>query len=275
MAATIALRVLGARSSAGGQAVIISIISLSAIMTASVRIFMEIVEACRRGVRMQPRSSSDKEYFAQDWFADRLREAALPFQQQGRNSYPDYWVNVDPIEGYEVKSLGLNPNGQPARTTIDFNSSIPSGRKENRNIFLVFFVYEGAGASPRAVHSVSLAHADLINCDHAVADEHINVAVHEFGSYADGFIRNRKMYVFPHPITIDPTGLGRQRLIVPVEWRLSDRRLRKVHTLTRTVAPDCVHSFTIQMRGRGEADVTRIPYANAREEHRFDVFEMA
>jgi len=67
-----------------------------------------------------------KEYFAQDWFAERLGEAGLPLHQQGRNSYPDYWVTADPVEGYEVKSLGLKANGQPARGDLDFNSG-PSG----------------------------------------------------------------------------------------------------------------------------------------------------
>jgi hypothetical protein len=72
----------------------------------------------------------------------------------------------------------------------------------------------------------------------------VNVSIRNFGSYADGFIRSRKMYVFPHPITIDPSGLGRQRLIVPQSWNIGDPRLVKVSTLIRTVAAQAVDSFT-------------------------------
>ncbi len=65
---------------------------------------------------MQPRSRNDKEYFAQAWFSDRLNELGLDWQQNGRNSYPDYWVaaTASRQEGYEVKSLALT--ALPART---------------------------------------------------------------------------------------------------------------------------------------------------------------
>jgi hypothetical protein len=120
-----------------------------------------------------------------------------------------------------------------------------------------------------------VAHGDLLNADHALADEHLNVAVHKFGSFADGFIRNRKMYVFPHPITIDPDGLGRHRLIVPQGWTVHDKRLRKVKTIGRTIAPQAVDSYTIRLRGRGEAEVSSKPAPQAGKVLRFDVFESA
>jgi hypothetical protein len=143
-------------------------------------------------------------------------------------------------------------------------------------VFLVFFLYTGTGGEERSVHSISLAHGDLINSDHALADEHLNVAVHEFGSFADGFIRNRKMYVFPHPITIDLDGLGRDRLIVPQEWAvLRDKRLRKVKTIDRVIADQTVDSYTIRLRGRGEAEVNSEPTPDAGKVLRFDVFEPA
>jgi hypothetical protein len=204
--------------------------------TNAVSIFVEMVQAARRGVTMTPRSSSDKEYFFQDWFSDRLRALGIPFQQQGRNSYPDYWVDGAVTEGFEVKSLSFS-RGRPARKDIDFNSTIPSGRKEGRDVFLVFALYTGSGANPRTAHSLSVAHGDLLNADHALADEHLNVAIRNFGSYGDGYIRNRKMYVFNHPLTIDPEGLQRGRLIVPQQWHIADARLRKIKTLERTIAP--------------------------------------
>ena len=240
--------------------------------TNAVNVFVQMVRAVRAGVRMNPRSRNDKEYFAQDWFEDRLRDDGLNFTQQGRNSYPDYWVTGDAAtEGFEVKSLGFD--GRPARKDIDFNSTIPSGRKAGSHVFLTFFLYTGSGEDPRTVHTISLAHGDLINADHALADEHLNVAVHEFGSYGDGFIRNRKMYVFNHPITIDPTGLGRCRLILPAAWEMGDDRLVRVGVIERTCAMESVESYTITLRGRGQAVVTKTPSAEPGVVHRFDVFE--
>ncbi len=93
-------------------------------------IFCEMVRACRRGKCMTPRSANDKEYFAQDWFIKRLKAIKVKFAQQGRNSYPDFWVGAgDEREGYEIKSLAFT-GGKPARKDIDFNSTIPSGIKQ-------------------------------------------------------------------------------------------------------------------------------------------------
>jgi len=204
---------------------------------------------------------------------DRLRELGTVFEQQGRNSYPDFWVGEGTnCEGYELKSLAFT-SGRPGRKDLDFNSTIPSGRKQDRDVFLVFILYTGAGARPRIIHSISLAHGDLINSDHALADEHLNVAIHEFGSYADGFIRNRKMYVFPHPISLNPGGLGRFRLIVPQAWNVRRAGLRRVDRIMRTVAPEAVDHYTIRLRGRGVAETATVPYANAGQALNFDVFE--
>jgi hypothetical protein len=241
--------------------------------TQAIDVFCEMSAAYRQGIRMVPRSANDKEYFAQDWFIDRLQALGLVYVQQGRNSYPDFWVGEgDATEGFEIKSLAF-ARGKPARKDIDFNSTIPSGRKQGRHVFLVFFLYTGTGGEERAVQSISLAHGDLINSDHALADEHLNVAVHEFGSFADGFIRNRKMYVFPHPITIDPDGLGRHRLVVPQAWNIGDARLQKIKTIDRTIAVQTIDSYTIRLRGRGEAEISSKPAADAGQVLKFDVFE--
>jgi hypothetical protein len=81
------------------------------------------------------------------------------------------------------------------------------------------------------------------------------------------------MYVFPHPITIDPDGLGRHRLIVPRSWDLKDGRLTLVKTLERQIAPAAVDHYTIRLHGRGQADVVSLPYSNAGTKLAFDVFE--
>ncbi len=108
--------------------------------THAVDIFCEMADACRQGKRMRPRSANDKEYFAQDWFIDRLKALKVKFVQQGRNSHPDFWVGPEgDREGFEIKSLAF-AKGKPARKDIDFKSTIPSGRKQGSNIFLVFFL---------------------------------------------------------------------------------------------------------------------------------------
>lgn len=244
----------------------------SAKPTNATKIFLQMVRAARRGEHMKPRSANDKEYFAQDWFAARLRAAGVDFEQQGRNSYPDFLVHTAPSEGYEVKSLRFD-KGKPARKDIDFNSTIPSGKKDGRDVFLAFFLYEGTGKAARSAHTISLAHADLINADHGVADEHLNVAVHEFGSYGDGFIRNRKMYVFPHPVAIDPGGVRRHRLIVPAEWQVSDNKLKKVDTIERVIADRAIDEYTIKLRGRAKAAVRTTPNVDAGKTLVFDVLE--
>ena len=242
--------------------------------TNSTTLFLKMAEAARRGVAMIPRSKDDKEYFAQDWFKERLEEANVAYVQQGRNSYPDFLVTSPPVEGYEVKSLAFT-GGRPARRDIDFNSTIPSGSKNGQDVFLVFFLYQGTGADPRTVHTISVVHADLINADHGVAEEHVNVAVQAFGSYGDGFIRDRKMYVFPHPVSIDPSGLGKYRLIVPSGWQVEHPNLVKVKAVQRTVTKDAVDSYTILLHGRGQAQVNTVPYPDAGKPFSFDVFEMA
>jgi hypothetical protein len=244
-------------------------------MTHSIDIFVAAQQAIAAGTAMTPRSANDKEYFPQDWFADRVSGLGLPLVAQGRNSYPDFWVGDDgksPIEGFEIKSLAF-ANGRPARRDYDSNSTIPAGRKDGRDVFLVFFLYTGTGSSPRPVHSLSIAHADLINADHNVAAAHVNEGIDGFGSYGDGFIRDRKMYRFPQPYTIDPSGLGRCRLILPAEWRVADPRLDLIHTIERTISDASLQGYSIHLDGKTKATKHRTPRADAGQVRRFDVFE--
>jgi hypothetical protein len=224
---------------------------------------------------MIPRSANDKEYFPQDWFEERVSTLGLTLHQQGRNSYPDFWVGdaaQPPCEGYEIKSLAF-ANGRPARKDYDSNSTIPSGSKDGRDLFLVFFLYTGAGVSPRPVHSLCIAHGDLINADHEVAAAHVNDGIEGFGSYGDGFIRDRKMYRFPQPFTLDPTGIGRCRLILPVEWGLSDPHLVQVGTLERTIFATSLDSYSVYLDGKTKPAKNGTPRADAGTMRRFSVFE--
>ncbi len=107
-------------------------------MTHSVNVFIQANQARQYGQHMTPRSRNDKEYFPQDWFIDRLDALGVPYEPQGRNSYPDFWVGGiknQPKEGYEIKSLRFSDN-KPARRDYDSNSTVPSGRKDDCDIFL-------------------------------------------------------------------------------------------------------------------------------------------
>jgi hypothetical protein len=246
-------------------------------MTHSVEIFLAAQEAVAAAVAMTPRSANDKEYFPQDWLADRVRSLGLPLYPQGRNSYPDFWIGDDghqPIEGYEVKSLAFS-KGKPARRDYDSNSTIPSGRKDGRDCFLVFFLYTGSGAAPRPVHSLCIAHGDLINADHETAAAHVNEGIGGFGSYGDGFIRDRKMYRFPHPLTLDASGIGRCRLIVPEEWGIADPRLAQICTLERTLAAQALTGYSIYLDGKTKPTATTYQRPDAGQVRRFAVFERA
>jgi hypothetical protein len=244
-------------------------------MTHSVEIFLAAERAVAEGIPMIPRSARDKEYFPQDWFADRVDAIGLPLQPQGRNSYPDFWVGGDarlPVEGYEIKSLAFS-KGKPARKDYDSNSTIPSGHKDGREVFLVFFLYTGTGESPRPVHSLCIAHGDLINADDAAAAAHINEGIAGFGSYGDGFIRDRKMYRFPHPFSLDHSGIGLCRLILPSEWAVSDPRLKRVDTLERTVSAVSLMSYSIHLDGKTRPTTQTDPRPDAGHTRHFQVFE--
>ena len=103
-------------------------------MSYAPQVFMALAHARSDGVPMVPRSPGDKEYFAQDWFAERLEELGVPFEAQGRNSYPDFLVGDGADqEGFEIKSLAFR-NGKPARKDLDFNSTIPSGMKGDMDV---------------------------------------------------------------------------------------------------------------------------------------------
>ncbi|EIC19365.1 hypothetical protein [Thiorhodovibrio frisius] len=244
-------------------------------MTHSIEIFLAAAAGVANGITMTPRSANDKEYFPQDWFADHVSKLRLPFRAQGRNSYPDFWVGDDqatPIEGYEIKSLAF-AKGRPARRDYDSNSTIPAGRKNGREVFLVFFLYTGSGANPRPIHSLSIAHADLINMDHETAAAHVNEGIDGFGSYGDGFIRDRKMYRFPHPYSIDPSGLGRCRLIIPSDWGISHPSLRPCGHISRTIAANALRSYTVHLDGKTPATKQQDRRPDARQRREFSVFE--
>ena len=196
-------------------------------MTHSVEIFLAAHEAIAAGVAHDPAERQRQGYFPQDWFADRIGSLGLPLHPQGRNSYPDFWVGDDarpPGRGLRDQVACLQQR-QAGAEGLRLQQHHPVRAQGWPRLFLVFFLYTGSGANPRPVHSLCIAHGDLINADHDVAAAHVNEGIEGFGSYGDGFIRDRKMYRFPQPFTLDPAGIGRCRLILPAEWAVSDSAL--------------------------------------------------
>jgi len=231
-----------------------------------VKIFKELAK--KQKIDMIPRSKFDKEFFSQDWFADRLKDLSLNYDLQGRNSYPDFWVleKDQLLEGFEIKSLELCDN---LRKTVDFNSTVPSGKRAGKNMFLVFFLYSKED-NYRKVHTINISHMDFINSN--CQWQHSNNSISGFGSYGDGFIRNRKMYLFPHPISLYPQGLGKCQLILPKEWDVLG--LKKIDTICRNVLKQTIHKYTIDMEDQSSIEVTYKVKKKKKKTLEFNVFEV-
>lgn len=246
-------------------------------MTHSIEIFLAAHQAMTAGIDMIPRNANDKEYFSQDWFAARVASLGLPLRPQGSASHPDLWVGDDtqaPVEGYEIKSMALR-NGRPARKDYDSSSPNPAQPKDDRDCFLVFLLYTGSGGKPRPIHSLCITHRDLIDADQAGATSHLEEKIEGFGSYGDGAIRSRKQYRFLSPFTLDPTGLGRCRLILPAEWAPADARLVQVGTLERSIAYTRLDGYSIDLDGNTRPTKHATPRLDAGQVRRFQVFEQA
>ena len=53
-------------------------------------VFERCVIAIRDGILIARHSRTDKEFHFQDWFKSRLIDVSHPFEDGGRNSYPDF-----------------------------------------------------------------------------------------------------------------------------------------------------------------------------------------
>ena len=105
-------------------------------MTSCYDVFSECVRAIRNGELIEAVSTSDKEFHFQNWFQERLTSLNLPFDEPGRNIYPDFRLVRIP-EGYELKGLAT-----PGRDkNYDSNSQVPTGTHNERTIFYVFGRY--------------------------------------------------------------------------------------------------------------------------------------
>lgn len=135
--------------------------------------------------------------------------------------HPDLILQRDEtIVGIECKSLEASASfiasgvGVPCRTTIDFNSTVPCGQEQYKGKFKEFRHLRGKpircfyalalyGEIEGEPHLISFLMVDgnHINRDYELHKKHRNISRSGFGSYGDGQIRERKMYIFPNPLT--------------------------------------------------------------------------
>lgn len=213
-------------------------------MTGSQPSCIDVFLACQQAVvdgnLIVRTSRSDKEFHFQNWFRQRLEAVQLPYEQVGRNSYPDFRIVPQP-EGYEVKGLAW-----PGRdATFDANSQVPTGFHNGRTIYYVFGRYPAEVTEDEyPVVDLVLCHGDFLNAHHDYV--HKNKSVRGFGSYGDILIRDRKMYVVPTPYALTRGTTGRRTLILPVETPIDDR-LVAVGRLVRVEAEHLVVGYTFDL----------------------------
>src|SRR3989338_9338070 len=179
-----------------------------------VNIFLPLAKpVAAKKAKMKRRRSTDKEYLVQDWIEEQLQRH-FKVHRQGRNSHPDYILTTGSIsQGLEVKSLECrqkdtkNLETIPCRTDVDFNSCIPCGliefKERKIKCYYAFILYESCAESPLHVDGIAITLVDgnFLNRDFELAVGHLNISKGGFGSYGDAFIRTRKMYRFPNPLT--------------------------------------------------------------------------
>ncbi len=172
-------------------------------------LFRKCIDAISSGIEITRESRSDKEFPFQNWIKDRLTETGIPYDVNGRNSYPDFTLVRNPI-GFEVKGLTY-----PGREmNYDSNSQFPTGSYNSRTIYYVFGRYpKEPDGNSYPVYDLVICHGDFLNAQHEYA--HKNKSVGGFGSYGDIHIRDRKMYVVPTPYKLSNDIKHKKTLIIP------------------------------------------------------------
>jgi hypothetical protein len=204
-------------------------------------LFLECDRAIRDGVLITRASARDKEFAVQDWVQARLDDAGMEYEESGRNTYPDFPLIGDPLEGFEVKSLGF-----PGREgTYDANSQPPCGVHHGRTVFYVFARYPADAGSSYSVYDLVICHGDLLN---PMRDyDHRNDNVPNFGSYGDIMIRDRKMYVVRLPYRIADGLAGERTLILPSGWD-TPSGFEQVGSIERTEADEVAVGYQFDLR---------------------------
>jgi hypothetical protein len=211
-------------------------------------------------------SKQDKEFHFQNWVQQRLVELGIPFDQGGRNSYPDFTI-VPMTEGYEVKGLAY-----PGRDmSFDSNSQVPTGYHNGRSIYYVFGRYpKDPDGNQYPVTDLVLCHGDFLNADHEYV--HKNKSVRGFGSYGDILIRDRKMYVVPTPFSLASNLAHYFTLIMPAEGSPGND-FEMIGELTRVETANLVVAYRFDLR-TNELVPDTIPNPQAGREHRFRAWRL-
>lgn len=219
-------------------------------------------EAIRAGFLITKESSQDKEYHFQNWFKERLTSLDEPFDEPGRNTYPDFRM-VKQTVGFELK--GLQTPGRASN--YDSNSQVPTGLHNGREVYYVFGRYDKEPIDPKKfpVLDLIICHGDFLNADHNYV--HKNKNVKGFGSYGDIMIRDRKMYVCPTPYALTEGTEGQITLIVPLGFELTDE-FDVVGELTRTECDEVIVSYEFDLT-TNEIISHKQKNPNAGVEHKF------
>jgi hypothetical protein len=226
-----------------------------------VEIFLTCHRAIRGGALITRASGRDKEFHFQDWFAARLNDCRVAFDDPGRNSYPDFRL-VNSAEGFEIKGLAF-----PGReANYDCNSQVPSGLHNGRRIYYVFGRYPKDAGASFPVYDLVICDGDFLNADHVY--RHKNRNIKGFGSYGDLMIRDRKMYVAPTPFALTNGTAGQITLILRADEGGDEGRLRQVGNLEREETEHMVTGYTFNLLDNS-LEPRLEPNPDAGRKHRF------
>ncbi len=179
--------------------------------------------------------------------------------------HPDLVVEHEGTHlGVECKSLMASARytesgtGTPCRTTIDFNSTVPCGEEDYKGKFERYREQRGRPmrtfyalglygeiAGEHRLLSFLLVDGHYINRDYRLHRQHRNVSRGGFGSYGDGRVRERKMYIFPNPLT-DPALVGGTYLVIGRSgWETAYPQLSKVQEKIRRTPDGTAYIFSV------------------------------
>lgn len=231
------------------------------------KLFHVCVDAVRRDVPIERASRQDKEFAVQDWVKARLNEAGIPYNQSGRNSYPDFPLGGEPPEGIEVKSLAY-----PGReASYDANSAVPTGEHEGRAIYYVFARYPDTVEERYPVYDLVICHGDFLNPMRGYV--HLNKNIPTFGAYGDIKIRDRKMYVVRTPYDIANGLAGQRTLVLPASDRVPEGMVA-VGELERVEAAKVAVGYEFDLR-TNELVVLEEDNPSGGERHTFTAYRVA
>ena len=235
-------------------------------MTAVCGIFRSCVTAIRDNVLIERQDQKDKEFHFQNWFKSRLVELGEPFEESGRNTYPDFNL-VGHAEGYELKGFAC-----PGRdASFDCNSQPPCGEHGGRQIFYVFGRYP---AKPHDSHypvlDLVICHGDFLNANNSY--EHKNKSFRGLGSYGDILVRDRKMYVAPTPFALLEGAANHRTLVLPKHVPV-DGDFVKIDTLTRYYIDSMIVNYKFDLQSN-ELETGIAPNPNAGETRDFNAYRL-